>query len=82
MMINLLKNLRLISVIGSCTSVCLLITNLTFMLFTKSTTTSLHNCWMIFFTITFINFLCTVIGYFLHKNLRHFRKATNKKILD
>lgn len=78
-MINLLKNLRLISVIGSCISLSLLITNLTCMLFIENTTTKLHYCWIIFFTITFITFLCTVVGFLLNEKLRHLRKIANKK---
>lgn len=75
-MVVLLKNLRLISVLGSCTSVSLLIVNLIIMLFIESTVTKLHYSWVTFFTISLLTLLTSISGYLLNERLRHIRKIT------
>ena len=79
-MIVLLKNLRLISVLGSCASVSLLFVNLVLMLFIENTATKLHYSWVTFFTITFITLISTLTGYLLNERRRRLRRI--KKVLD
>ena len=78
-MIVLLKNLRLISVLGSCASVSLFV-NLVLMLFIENTATKLHYSWVTFFTITFITLISTLTGYLLNERRRRLRRI--KKVLD
>lgn len=75
-MIALLKYLRLMSVLGSCSSVSLLLVNLILMLFIENTTTKLHYSWITFFTITFITLISTLTGYILNERRRRLRKIT------
>lgn len=79
-MIVLLKNLRLISVLGSCASVSLFFVNLVLMLFIENTATKLHYSWVTFFTITFITLISTLTGYLLNERRRRLRRI--KKVLD
>lgn len=74
-MINLLKNLRLISLIGCFISFTLLIVNLVMMFFLDKQSIKFHYSWIAFFSITFITLIASMMGYVLNERYRHNRRA-------
>ena len=74
-MITLLKNLRLISVIGCFISFTLLIVNLVIMFFIDNQSIKLHYSWITFFSLTFITLIASMVGYVLNERYRHKRRA-------
>lgn len=75
MTINLLKNLRLISVIGCFISFSLLLVNLVMIFFINNQSLKLHYSWITFFSTTFITLIASMLGYVLDERYRLKRRA-------
>lgn len=78
LMIYLLKNLRIISVMGCLLSLLLLMINIICMIFIDDVTVPIHYSWIAFFSIALCSFLSSFIGYLM--NLRYqFKKRNHHK---
>ncbi|WP_235069575.1 hypothetical protein [Turicibacter sp. TJ11] len=65
-MINYLRILRFISIIGSLLSVSFLLFNVALIFLFKNTQTLLTQTWKLFFYCTTLTLLASVLGYLFH----------------
>ena len=78
-MIYLLKNLRIISVIGCLLSLLLLIINIICMIFIDKVTVTIHYSWIAFFSIALCSSLSSLTGYLINLRYQFIKRNHLKK---